>query len=76
MNILFIGYKCPLLITDSPLVGTGMEKYVARDSGAVVISRNKGTVKYVVRKPDINAQSAKMTPIRIQNIHVDGCATL
>ncbi len=37
----------PLLITDSPLVGTGMEKYVARDSGAVVISKQKGTVKYV-----------------------------
>ena len=34
----------PLLITDAPIVGTGMEHKVAKDSGAVVIARNSGTV--------------------------------
>ncbi|MSR77045.1 MAG: DNA-directed RNA polymerase subunit beta [Candidatus Omnitrophica bacterium] len=37
----------PLLITESPFVGTGMEKYVARDSGATVLAKTKGTVKAV-----------------------------
>ncbi|MFQ5646188.1 MAG: DNA-directed RNA polymerase subunit beta, partial [bacterium] len=34
----------PLLRTDAPLVGTGMESVVARDSGAVVIARRAGVV--------------------------------
>ena len=37
----------PLLITDAPVVGTGMESTVAKDSGAVVIAKAKGTVKAV-----------------------------
>src|SRR5579862_5903643 len=35
----------PLIQTDAPLVGTGMESVVARDSGATVIARNKGIVE-------------------------------
>ncbi|OGW18678.1 MAG: DNA-directed RNA polymerase subunit beta, partial [Nitrospinae bacterium RIFCSPLOWO2_12_FULL_47_7] len=34
----------PLIKTDAPLVGTGMEGIVARDSGAVVIAENDGEV--------------------------------
>lgn len=34
----------PLLITNAPIVGTGMEHKVAKDSGAVVLARNSGTV--------------------------------
>jgi len=34
----------PLLRTEAPLVGTGMEYIAARDSGAVVVARNSGTV--------------------------------
>ena len=34
----------PLLFTEAPLVGTGMEEKVARDSGAVILARNPGTV--------------------------------
>jgi DNA-directed RNA polymerase subunit beta len=34
----------PLLKTRSPLVGTGMERIVARDSGATVVARRDGTV--------------------------------
>ena len=34
----------PLLFTEAPLVGTGMEEKVARDSGAVILARNPGIV--------------------------------
>src|SRR3990167_4741869 len=37
----------PLLRTDSPIVGTGVEKRAAKDSGAVVIADEDGTVDYV-----------------------------
>src|SRR5687767_2293036 len=37
----------PLLRTESPLVGTGMENVVARDSGAVVICKRGGVVDLV-----------------------------
>src|SRR5512138_1680398 len=37
----------PLLRTDSPLVGTGMENVVARDSGAVVSCKRGGVVDLV-----------------------------
>ena len=35
----------PLLITAAPLVGTGMERYVARDSGACLLSGGDGVVE-------------------------------
>ncbi len=37
----------PLLRTDAPLVGTGMEYIAARDSGVVVTARRAGTVEHV-----------------------------
>ena len=37
----------PLLKTDSPIVGTGMEYKAAVDSGTVVLCRNAGTVVHV-----------------------------
>jgi DNA-directed RNA polymerase subunit beta len=37
----------PLIRTETPLVGTGMEEKIARDSGAVVIAKRAGTVKNV-----------------------------
>ncbi len=48
----------PLLRTEAPLVGTGMERKVAIDSGAVVVARQSGTVVQVSAdlitiKPDI-----------------------
>jgi len=36
-----------LMITEVPLVGTGMEEKVARDSGVMVISQHSGTVTKV-----------------------------
>ena len=37
----------PLLQADSPLVGTGMEGTVARDSGAVIVARRAGVIDQV-----------------------------
>src|SRR2546425_11157902 len=37
----------PLLRTDAPLVGTGMERVVARDSGVTVVARRDGVVESV-----------------------------
>jgi len=37
----------PLLCTEPPLVGTGMEAAVARDSGASILAKSAGTVTYV-----------------------------
>ncbi len=40
----------PLLKSEAPLVGTGVEAIAARDSGAVVIAKEEGTVDYVDAK--------------------------
>ncbi|ASN78726.1 RNA polymerase beta subunit (chloroplast) [Porphyra umbilicalis] len=37
----------PLLYPEKPIIGTGLETKIARDSGMVVISRTSGYVKYV-----------------------------
>ena len=47
----------PLLRTEAPLVGTGMEAVVARDSGVTVVAKRDGTVESadasrIVVKPD------------------------
>jgi DNA-directed RNA polymerase subunit beta len=34
----------PLLVTDAPIVGTGMEEHAARNSGEVVLARKQGVV--------------------------------
>ena len=37
----------PLLVTDAPIIGTGVEHTAARDSGVVVLARNAGVVQFV-----------------------------
>ncbi|MBI4552162.1 MAG: DNA-directed RNA polymerase subunit beta [Candidatus Latescibacteria bacterium] len=37
----------PLLVTEAPLIGTGLEGKVAIDSGAVTVARRAGTVQHV-----------------------------
>ncbi len=37
----------PLMVTNRPVVGTGLEKRAARDSGMVVVSEHDGVVDYV-----------------------------
>src|SRR5207247_9378644 len=41
------GQAVPLLQPEAPLVGTGMEHVVARDSGAVIVAKRPGVVEYV-----------------------------
>ncbi len=54
----------PLIRTEAPLVGTGMEEAVARDSGAAIIARRSGAVdqvdatRIVVRATDETSHSA------------------
>jgi len=40
----------PLLRSERPLVGTGLEGQAARDSGMVIVSRDHGTISYVDSK--------------------------
>lgn len=37
----------PLLYPDKPIVGTGLESKIARDSGVIIFSKNSGVVNYV-----------------------------
>ena len=37
----------PLLVTEAPYVGTGMEYKAARDSGVVILAKHAGTVEFV-----------------------------
>ena len=50
----------PLLTTEAPYVGTGVEYVAARDSGAVVVSKADGVVDYVDAKKII-VKNAKGT---------------
>ena len=57
----------PLMRTDAPLVGTGMEGVVARDSGATVVAKRGGLIESVdasriVVKPDAAEEDENPTP--------------
>ena len=42
--------RFPLLVTEAPYVGTGMEYKAARDSGIVILAKHSGTVEFVGRR--------------------------
>ena len=52
----------PLLITEAPLVGTGLEYRTAKDSGAVVVAREEGKVTAI--QADEIVVSGKKYPLR------------
>jgi len=56
----------PLLRTDAPLVGTGMESTVARDSGVTILAKRDGVVESV---------DATRVVIRANNTRPDGVDT-
>ncbi len=63
----------PLLCTEAPLVGTGMERVVARDSGVTVVARRDGVVESVdsmriVIKADKPSGSHRDTGVDIHNL--------
>jgi DNA-directed RNA polymerase subunit beta len=51
----------PLIKPTAPLVGTGMEHIVARDSGLAVISTGEGVVSYVDSRRIVVKDSKKKT---------------
>jgi len=63
----------PLLRTEAPLVGTGMERVVARDSGVTLLARRSGVVESVdatrvVIKADKPSDSGRDAGIDIYNL--------
>ena len=55
----------PLLTTESPIVGTGMEYKAAKDSGTVVLAKEAGTVSYVdANKVVIKEKGGKLREYR------------
>jgi DNA-directed RNA polymerase subunit beta len=64
----------PLLRTEAPLVGTGMEYIAARDSGAVVVAKDAGTVvsvdatRIVTRADPANGQDALESRVDIYSL--------
>ena len=73
----------PLLKTDAPLVGTGMEATVARDSGAAVVARRTGIVdqvdaaRIVIRATEISSDDLSTVDIynlkKFQRSNQDTC---
>ncbi len=59
----------PLIQTRSPLVGTGVERIVAKDSGVAIVARRNGVIEYVdatrivVRATDDNGDLARSVDI-------------
>jgi DNA-directed RNA polymerase subunit beta len=62
----------PLLQPEAPLVGTGMEHVVARDSGAVVVSKRPGVVEYVsADRVVVRAESRSKKADPVQDLPLD-----
>ena len=58
----------PLIATERPYVGTGMEEKVARDSYAVITARDSGKVKYVdASKIIIDHSKGKLSEYKLDN---------
>ncbi|MDI3548845.1 MAG: DNA-directed polymerase subunit beta [Halanaerobiales bacterium] len=63
----------PLLRTDAPIIGTGMEYKAAKDSGAVVLARNSGTVikvsadRILIKNDEGNVDSYKLLKFKRSN---------
>ena len=67
----------PLLRPDSPMVGTGMESKVARDSRALIVSDVDGVVDRVsanemVIRQDRNEELSRSNPVQLTNFEDDG----
>ena len=50
----------PLLVSEAPLVGTGMEGKVARDSRAVIVSEANGKVASVTAEQIVVTKDGEM----------------
>src|SRR5204862_372657 len=62
----------PLLQPEAPLVGTGMEHVVARDSGAVIVAKRPGVVEYVsADRIVVRAESRSKKTDPVQDLPLD-----
>ena len=64
----------PTLRADKPLVGTGMERYVAGDSGVCIVAKRNGVIDSVdasriVVRVDANSVGTGEAPVDIYNSH-------
>jgi DNA-directed RNA polymerase subunit beta len=50
----------PLVVTESPIVGTGMEVAAAKDSGELIVARSAGTVISCAAPPPADQPAAKL----------------
>jgi DNA-directed RNA polymerase subunit beta len=50
----------PLVVTEAPIVGTGMESAAAKDSGELIIARVDGTVVSCAAPPPADSPAAKL----------------
>lgn len=63
----------PLLRTDSPIIGTGMEYRAAKDSGVVIVAENDGIVEkstateIVIKRDDGNKDAFKLLKFKRSN---------
>ncbi|PYO58767.1 MAG: DNA-directed RNA polymerase subunit beta, partial [Candidatus Rokuibacteriota bacterium] len=61
-----------LLQPEAPLVGTGMEHIVARDSGAVVLARRPGVIEYVsANRVVVRAETRSKKTDPVQDLPLD-----
>jgi DNA-directed RNA polymerase subunit beta len=62
----------PLLQPEAPLVGTGMEHIVARDSGAVMVAKRPGVIEYVsADRIVVRAESRSKKTDPVQDLPLD-----
>ena len=60
----------PLLKTEEPIVATGMEHYIARDSGAMVLAKRDGVVEYVdAREVKVRAENGELDTYELIKHH-------
>lgn len=57
----------PLLVPDSPIVGTGVEYAVARDSGLAVVAKESGVVAYVDSNEIVVKSEDKVTTYQMSS---------
>src|SRR5437870_4611330 len=50
----------PLVVTEAPIVGTGMESAAAKDSGELIVARVAGTVVSCAAPPPADSAAAKL----------------
>jgi len=67
----------PLLTTEAPIIGTGIEHKIAVDSGAMVLNKNPGYVSYVsateIRVKNDNGETDSYSLIKFSKTNQDTC---